>query len=79
MRKSIMMIMMATILAISFSSCRDTKTREEVLVEDMQDQGADIKVKETNDGHKIKMETEDKKVKIKKDGDKIKIKEKDKD
>tara|TARA_R100000935_G_scaffold38680_1_gene59958 strand:- start:64505 stop:64759 length:255 start_codon:yes stop_codon:yes gene_type:complete len=65
-------------VAISFTSCRDTeeKTEAEVLVEEMQEEGADIKVKEDDGDTKIKMETENKKVKIKEDdGDqKIKIK-----
>ena len=64
-------------LAVTFTSCRDTeKTEAEELVEEMQDEGADIKVKEDDGDVKIKMETDDKKVKIKEDdGDqKIKIK-----
>ncbi|MAZ72362.1 MAG: hypothetical protein CMC70_04360 [Flavobacteriaceae bacterium] len=65
-------------LAATFTSCRDTeeKTEAETLVEEMQDEGADIKVKEDDGDVKIKMETDDKKVKIKEDdGDqKIKIK-----
>lgn len=66
-------------VALSFTSCRDTeeKTEAEVLVEEMQEEGADIKIKKDGDGDmKIKMETDDKEVKIKEeeDGDqKIKI------
>ncbi len=81
MKKSIMIAMMAAIITVSFSSCRDTttQTREEVLIDDMTDQGADIKVKRSDDGDKkIKMETDDKKVKIKTVDGKTKIKEKDK-
>ena len=63
-------------LTITLSSCRDQKTQEEVIIEDMQDKGAEIKVEEG----KIKMETADEKVKIKTDDDgNTKIKQKDKE
>ena len=75
MRKLTMMALFAGFLTISVSSCRDQKTTEENLVEEMQNKGADIKVKDD----KIKMETEDEKVKIKTDDDgNTKIKKKDK-
>ena len=65
-------------MAATFTSCRETeeKTEAETLVEEMQAEGAEVKVKEDDGDVKIKMETEDKKVKIKEDdGDqKIKIK-----
>lgn len=73
--------MMAALVTVSFSSCRDTetKTREEVLIDDMTDQGAEVKVKRSDDGDKkIKLETDDKKVKIKTEDGKTTIKEKDK-
>lgn len=74
MRKLAMIALFTGCLAISFSSCRDQKTQQEELIEDMQDQGADIKVKED----KIKMETEDEKVKIKTDDEgNTKIKQKE--
>lgn len=76
MRKLTMIALFAGCLTISLSSCRDNKTKTEELVEDMQDKGADIKVKD----NKIKMETEDEKVKIKTDDDgNTKIKQKDKE
>ncbi len=76
MRKLTMIALFAGCLTISLSSCRDNKTKTEELVEDMQDKGADIKVKDD----KIKMETEDEKVKIKTDDDgNTKIKQKDKE
>lgn len=76
MKKLTMIALFAGFFAISLSSCRDQKTQEEQLVEEMQDKGADIKV--TDD--KIKMETENEKVKIKTDDDgNTKIKRKDKD
>ncbi len=76
MKKLTMIALFAGFLTISLSSCRDQKTQEEQLVEEMQDKGADIKVKDD----KIKMETEDEKVKIKTDDDgNTKIKQKDKD
>lgn len=75
MKKLTMIALFAGFLTISLSSCRDQKTTEENLVEEMQDKGADIKVKDD----KIKMETEDEKVKIKTDDDgNTKIKKKDK-
>ena len=69
-----MIALFAGCLTISLSSCRDQKTRTEEMVEDMQDKGADVKIKDD----KIKLETEDEKVKIKTDDDgdtKIKHKE----
>lgn len=76
MRKLTMIALFAGFLTVSLTSCRDQKTNTEELIEDMQDKGADIKVKDD----KIKMETEDEKVKIKTDDDgNVKIKQKDKD
>lgn len=78
MKKLTMIALFAGFLTLSLSSCRDQKTQEETLIEDMQDKGADIDV--SDDGKKIKMETEDEKAKIKTDDDgntKIKRKEKD--
>ncbi len=76
MKKVIFMSFMALFMATSFSSCRD-KTEKEKVMEEMNDNDAEVKVNE--DGDKIKMETEDKKVKIKEDenGD-VTIKEKTK-
>ena len=74
MRKLTMIAMFAGFLTLSLTSCRDNKTPKEELIEDMQDKGADVKVKDD----KIKMETENEKVKIKTDDDgntKIKHKE----
>ncbi|MEH6763707.1 hypothetical protein [Aequorivita antarctica] len=78
MKKLTMIALFAGFLTVSLTSCRDQKTQKEEVIEDMQDKGADIKVKD--DGDKIKMETEDEKAKIKTDDDgnvKIKIKDKD--
>lgn len=75
MKKLTMIALFAGFFAVSLSSCRDQKTTEENLVEEMQDKGAEVKVKDD----KIKMETEDEKVKIKTDDDgNTKIKKKDK-
>ncbi|TYB75785.1 hypothetical protein [Bizionia myxarmorum] len=67
------------VFMIAFSSCREEdKTQKEELIEEMQNEGADIEVKERANDTKIKMETDDKKVKIKESDDgetKIKIKE----
>lgn len=53
-------------LTLSATSCRDQKkSHEQELIEDMQDKGADVKVKDD----KIKMETDNEKVKIKTDDD----------
>lgn len=84
MKKAAMILLCATFVATSFTSCRDTKEKEEMteqeeIIQEMQDEGADVKVKEEGDGDtKIKMETEDKEVKIKTDADgdtKIKVDE----
>ncbi len=79
MKKLIMLAFFAGFLTLSVSSCRDNKkTQEDALIEEMQDKGADIQVKD--DGKKIKMETETEKAKIKTDDDgNTKIKKKDKD
>ena len=77
MKKILLTGISILIVAISFTSCRDTeKTEAEELVEEMQAEGAEVKVKEDDGDVKIKMETENKKVKIKEDdGDqKIKVK-----
>ena len=76
MKKVIFMSFMALFMATSFTSCRE-KTEKEKVIDEMNDQGADVKV--SRDGDKIKMETDDKKVKIKTDKDgEVKIKEKTK-
>ncbi|QAA82979.1 hypothetical protein EI546_15200 [Aequorivita sp. H23M31] len=79
MRKLTMIALLAGFFTLTVSSCRDTepkKTQTEEIIDDMQNKGADIKVKDD----KIKMETEDEKVKIKTDDDgNTKIKQKDKE
>ena len=82
MKKVAMIAMVAGIFIASFSSCRDKKeemTQEEKIIQEMQDEGANIEVREQADGDtKIKMETDDKEVKIKTDADgdsKIKVDE----
>lgn len=81
MKKTALIILCAAFLTASFTSCRDTKeevTEEEAIIKEMQDEGAEIKVKEDDGDVKIKMETDEKEVKIKKDDDgdsKIKIDE----
>ncbi len=76
MKKLMITAVMATVLAFSFQSCRENKTAEEEIIEEMNDAGAEVKVKDGGD--KIKMETDDKEVKIKTDDDgdtKIKVDE----
>lgn len=76
MKKGIFMAVMALFLTVSLTSCRE-QTEKERVIDEMNDKGAEVKVKE--DGDKIKMETDDKKVKIKeKDNGETKIKEKTK-
>lgn len=74
MKKVIFMSFMALCMATSFTSCREQSEKEKVM-DEMRDEGADIDVSE--DGDKIKMETENREVKIKTDdeGD-VKIKDK---
>lgn len=74
MKKVILMSFMALFLSLSFSSCRE-QTEKEKIIDEMNDEGADVEV--SRDGDKIKMETDDRKVKIKTDDDgDVKIKEK---
>lgn len=76
MKKVIFMTFMALFLSVSFTSCREQSAKEKVINE-MNDKGAEVKVK--RDGDKIKMETDNKKVKIKTDSDgNVDIKEKTK-
>lgn len=79
MKKLIYSVFILSFLTIAFTSCRDeNKTEKEELIEEMQDEGAEIKVKKDDGDTKIKMETDDKEVKIKEDSDgdvKIKIDE----
>ena len=78
MKKLTIIALFAGFLTVSLSSCREQKSQKEEVIEEMQDKGADIKIKD--DGDKIKMETEDEKTKIKTDDDgNVKIKVKDKE
>jgi hypothetical protein len=70
MKKTAIIIMSFLFLSVGFTSCRDTNkeeemTQEEAIIEEMKEDGADIKVKTDDDETKIKMETENKEVKIK--------------
>ena len=67
MRKLIYITFALTLMTISFTSCRDEKTQKEELIEEMKDDGAEIKTKKDGDETKMKMETADKSVKIKVD------------
>ncbi|WP_299676072.1 hypothetical protein [uncultured Dokdonia sp.] len=77
MKKYIYIASLIFLIGFITTSCRE-KTPEEKIIEQMENQGAEIKVKD--DGEKIKMETEDTKVKIKKDDGEtdIKIKQEEK-
>lgn len=81
MKKVALIILCAAFVSASFTSCREKKeemTEEESLIQEMQDDGADIKIKKDDGDTKIKMETDEKEVKIKTDEDgdtKIKIDE----
>ena len=79
--KKLSVFAIVSVLTLSiFTSCRETeKSQEEQLIEEMQADGAEVKVKRDGDETKIKMETEDKSVKIKKDGGDTKIKVETKD
>lgn len=78
MKKLTIIALFAGFSTVSLSSCREQKSQKEEVIEEMQDKGADIKIKD--DGDKIKMETEDEKAKIKTDDDgNVKIKVKDKE
>ncbi len=71
--KKIVLVALAAI-AISFTSCRDTeKTKAETIIEEAQDNDAEIDV--SDDGDKIKIEApngDETKIKMKDDGVKIK-------
>lgn len=69
MRKNLFLFASALIFTFSFTSCREKKemTPAEAAVEEMQNDGADIEVKDGGD--KIKMDNGDKEIKIKTDDD----------
>ena len=71
MKKIIYTTVLALAIGFISTSCRE-KTQEEKIMEEMKDQGAEIKIKDGGD--KIKRETEDTKVKIKKDDGETEIK-----
>lgn len=76
MKKLFFMAFMSLFLTVSLTSCRE-QTEKEKVINEMNEKGADVKVK--RDGDKIKMETDNKKVKIKTDNDgNVEIKEKTK-
>ncbi|WP_044403080.1 hypothetical protein [Lacinutrix sp. Hel_I_90] len=76
MKKVIFSVLAVAFMTFSFTSCREEekKTETQELIDEMEADGADIKIKEDGDETKIKMETEDKEVKIKTDGEDTKIK-----
>lgn len=79
MKKVALIILSAVFISAGFTSCRDQKeemTEEEAIIQEMKDDGADVKVKSDDGDTKIKMETDEKSVKIKTDEDgdsKIKV------
>lgn len=81
MKKVALFFLSTAFIAASFTSCRENKekvTEEEAIIQEMQADGAEVKIKEDGGDTKIKMETDEKEVKIKKDEDgdtKIKIDE----
>jgi hypothetical protein len=74
MKKIALIALTALFIGTSFTSCREQKTEKETLIEEMQEDGADIKVKTDGDETKIKMETDDKSVKIKEEDGESKMK-----
>ncbi|MAP53326.1 hypothetical protein [Altibacter sp.] len=78
MKKVAIIAVTLLFMGTSFTSCRETKeeemTESEALIQEMEEEGAEIKVKEDDGDTKIKMETEDKSVKIKEDDGDTKIK-----
>ncbi len=77
MKRLATMVLLALTLSTAVISCRE-KSETEKTMDEMNDKGADVKVKDGGD--KVKMETDDEKVKIKTDDDgttTIKKKEKD--
>ncbi|MEM0518059.1 MULTISPECIES: hypothetical protein [Aequorivita] len=79
MKKVAVILLSAAFLSVGFTSCRDQEkelSEEEAIIQEMQAEGADTKVKSDDGDTKIKMETETKEVKIKTDEDgdsKIKV------
>tara|TARA_R110001632_G_scaffold110795_1_gene221430 strand:- start:4142 stop:4381 length:240 start_codon:yes stop_codon:yes gene_type:complete len=74
MKKLIYTALAVAFMTVSFTSCREEKTEKEKLIQEMKDEGADIKVKQDGDEVKIKMESDSKSVKIKEEDGETKIK-----
>lgn len=78
MKKTALIVLSALFLSVSFTSCRENKetemSEEETLIQEMEADGAEMKIKEDDGDTKIKMETETKSVKIKEDDGDTKIK-----
>ncbi|WP_452598378.1 hypothetical protein [Pontimicrobium sp. MEBiC01747] len=74
MRKLTYVAFAIALMTITLTSCRNEKTQKEELIEEMKEDGAEVKTKKDGDETKIKMETEDKTVKIKEDKEETKIK-----
>lgn len=75
MKKLIYTTLAVAFMTVSFTSCREEeKTEKEKLIQEMKDEGADIKVKQDGDEVKIKMESDSKSVKIKEEDGETKIK-----
>ena len=73
MKTYLKMGLLALMMALSLTSCRE-KSEKEKLIDEMEASGAEVKEKHDGDESKIKMETEDKEVKIKEEDDETKIK-----
>ncbi|SFU30652.1 hypothetical protein SAMN05216480_101589 [Pustulibacterium marinum] len=70
MKKLVIALMALSLSTGSLVSCRDSKEKKkQELIDEMKEEGADIKMKKDGDEEKIKMETENKEVKIKEDDD----------
>tara|TARA_R110002124_G_scaffold287364_1_gene474025 strand:+ start:56090 stop:56335 length:246 start_codon:yes stop_codon:yes gene_type:complete len=75
--KNLAFIALASLLiGTTFTSCRDNKEKseKEEIIQEMKDEGAEVKIKEDDSDVKIKMETDNKEVKIKEDDGDTKIK-----
>tara|TARA_R110002050_G_scaffold106470_3_gene216405 strand:+ start:48 stop:302 length:255 start_codon:yes stop_codon:yes gene_type:complete len=80
MKKVALLILSAAFISVSFTSCRDQEKEEvseqDALIQEMREDGAEVKMKSDGGDTKIKMETDEKEVKIKTDEDgdsKIKV------
>lgn len=77
MKKQILIFATALLIGFTYTSCRESKdetSQAEEIIKEMEEDGAEMKVKKDGNEVKIKMDSEEKEVKIKTEDGETKIK-----